>query len=142
MRAIVHAPRMLASSLDTFTPALLLLLKAASACLTHWIAGLCRGFPIEAYKEDRPGLVLAYWGVALMLGRPLVSQTDFDYVKHSGVYGSLLNHITVGRHEKRAQWRLPIPCHAAWAVGFCSFSSLSPPCSPFPAHAAWIISSA
>ena len=62
-----------------------------------------RGFPLDDFKEDRAGLVLAYWGVALTLGRPLVSQTDYDYKDGTGVYGSLLNHITVGRHEKRAR---------------------------------------
>ena len=62
---------------------------------------------MDDYKSDRVGLVLAYWGVALHLGRPLVSQTDHDYEGSisGGTYGSILNHITVGRHARRA-----IPC--------------------------------
>lgn len=56
---------------------------------------------MEEYREDRLGLVLAYWALALALGRPLVSQTDFDYARGEGIYGSLLNHITSGRYAKR-----------------------------------------
>ncbi len=64
----------------------------------------CRGFPVDEYKNDRVGLVLAYWAIALHLGRPLVSQTDheFEGFTDNGVYGSILNHITVGRHARRA----------------------------------------
>lgn len=36
-----------------------------------------RGFPVEQYKGDRLGLVLAFWGLGIVLGRPLVSQTDY-----------------------------------------------------------------
>ena len=59
-----------------------------------------RGFPVDDYKSDRVGLVLAYWGVALNLGRPLVSQTDHDYegfldlVSERLVGGDLLMDIT------------------------------------------------
>ncbi|EIE24910.1 Clavaminate synthase-like protein [Coccomyxa subellipsoidea C-169] len=65
---------------------------------------LLKGFPVDQYKGDRVGLVLAYWGVALHLGRPLVSQTDHDYEgsANGGTYGSVLNHITVGRHARPA----------------------------------------
>ena len=57
------------------------------------------------------GLVLAYWGMALMLGRPLVSQTDFDYVKNgSGVYGS--------RAEPHHRWSSRKAC----ASGGCPFT--------------------
>ena len=61
---------------------------------------------MQEYREDRLGLVLAYWALALALGRPLVSQTDFDYAKGEGTYGSLLNHITSGRYAKRTTF----PC--------------------------------
>ena len=48
------------------------------------------------YKGDRLGLVLAFWGLGLVLGTPQVSQTDHD---GSGqIFGSLLNHVTVGRN--------------------------------------------
>jgi hypothetical protein len=33
---------------------------------------LVRGFPVEHFKADRVGLVLAFWSLALHLGRPLV----------------------------------------------------------------------
>jgi hypothetical protein len=56
---------------------------------------LCRGFPVEHYADNRPGLVVAFWGLALVLGRVLISQTD---KKSDGtVFGSILNHVTVGR---------------------------------------------
>lgn len=32
---------------------------------------------MEAFEEDRLGLVLAFWGLGLVLGRPQVSQTDY-----------------------------------------------------------------
>ena len=55
-----------------------------------------RGFPVEHYKDNRPGLVVAFWGLALILGRVQISQTD---LKSDGtVFGSILNHVTVGRH--------------------------------------------
>ena len=69
--------------------------------------------------------MLAYWGVALTLGRPLVSQTDFDYVNQTGVYGSLLNHISVGRHEIGAPAN-PLHTFAMHAMPFC--------CVPFSCH--------
>lgn len=54
-----------------------------------------RGFPVHHYTEDRLGLVLAFWGVGLHLGRPLVSQTD--YQADGTIFGSVLNHVTDGR---------------------------------------------
>ena len=33
---------------------------------------LVRGFPVEQFKADRVGLVLAFWSLALHLGRTLV----------------------------------------------------------------------
>ena len=33
---------------------------------------LVRGFPVEQFGADRVGLVLAFWSLALHLGRPLV----------------------------------------------------------------------
>ena len=32
---------------------------------------------MDQLKGDRLGLVLAFWGLGLVLGRPLVSQTDY-----------------------------------------------------------------
>ena len=32
---------------------------------------------MEKFKGDRLGLVLAFWGLGLVLGKPLVSQTDY-----------------------------------------------------------------
>lgn len=55
---------------------------------------------MEQYKGDRLGLVLAYWGLALTVGRPQISQTDLD--AEGKVFGSLLNHIATGRHAKGA----------------------------------------
>ena len=54
-----------------------------------------RGFPVDKYRGDRVGLVLAFWGVALALGRIQVSQTD--YTERGTTFGSVLNHVTVGR---------------------------------------------
>lgn len=48
---------------------------------------LCRGFPVEQYKGDRLGLVLAFWGLGLVLGRPLVSQTD--YTEDGATFGRI-----------------------------------------------------
>lgn len=60
----------------------------------------CRGFPVEHYADNRPGLVVAFWGLALVLGRVLISQTD---KKSDGtVFGSILNHVTVGRFANGA----------------------------------------
>ena len=56
---------------------------------------LSRGFPVQQYSKDRLGLVLAFWGVGLHLGRPLVSQTD--YKEDGTFFGSVLNHVTDGR---------------------------------------------
>ena len=33
---------------------------------------LVRGFPVAEFKDNRVGLVLAFWSLALHLGRPLV----------------------------------------------------------------------
>lgn len=61
-------------------------------------AAACRGFPVERYATNRPGLVVAYWGIGLVLGRIQISQTDR---KSDGtVFGSILNHVTVGRFAK------------------------------------------
>ncbi|KAK9813596.1 hypothetical protein WJX73_009365 [Symbiochloris irregularis] len=57
---------------------------------------LVKGFPVQAFKGDRLGLVLAFWGVGLVLGRPLVSQNDYN--NEHETFGSYLNHVTVGRH--------------------------------------------
>lgn len=54
-----------------------------------------RGFPVDIYKGDRIGLVLAFWAIALVLGRVQVSQTD--YTEDGTTFGSVLNHVTVGR---------------------------------------------
>ncbi len=62
----------------------------------------CRGFPVEQYRHDKVGLVLAFWAILAHLGRPLVSQTDYDREREGVFYGSILNHITVGRHSKGA----------------------------------------
>ena len=39
--------------------------------------------------------MLAWYGLGLVLGRPLVSQND--HAADGSMFGSLLNHITVGR---------------------------------------------
>ena len=36
---------------------------------------LVRGFPVQPLKDDRVGLVLAFWSLALHLGRPLARPT-------------------------------------------------------------------
>jgi hypothetical protein len=64
-----------------------------------------RGFPVEHYKDNRPALVVAFWGLALILGRVQISQTD---KKSDGtVFGSILNHVTVGRFAD-GEWSLGI----------------------------------
>lgn len=51
---------------------------------------------MQHYASNRPGLVVAFWGLALVLGRVQISQTD---KKSDGtVFGSIFNHVTVGRH--------------------------------------------
>ena len=50
---------------------------------------------MSLYKGDRLGLVLAFWALALVLGRVQVSQTD--YTEEGITFGSVLNHVTVGR---------------------------------------------
>ena len=56
---------------------------------------------MEIYKGDRLGLVLAFWGLALILGRVQISQTD--YTEDGTTFGSVLNHVSVGRktHGRR-----------------------------------------
>ena len=39
--------------------------------------------------------MLAFWAIALVLGRVQVSQTD--YTEDGTTFGSVLNHVTVGR---------------------------------------------
>jgi hypothetical protein len=56
---------------------------------------------VEEYKQDRLGLVLAFWALGLHLGRPLISQTD--YKADGTVFGSVLNHVTDGRFVKGQQ---------------------------------------
>ena len=51
----------------------------------------CSGFPVAHYKGDRFGLVVAFWGLALTLGVPQVSQTDYNH-KHK-TFGELSNRI-------------------------------------------------
>ena len=47
-----------------------------------------RGFPVDKFKGDRLGLVLAFWGIGIVLGRPLISQTD--YTTDDKTFGMLL----------------------------------------------------
>lgn len=79
--------------LPTLTPKILELGKEVSLGRGFH---LIRKFPVDKFKGDRTGLVLAFWGLGLVLGRPLVSQTD--YKEDGATFGSLLNHVTVGRH--------------------------------------------
>lgn len=51
--------------------------------------------------------MLAYWALLVHLGRPLVSQTDYSQDREGDFYGSILNHITVGRHVRGAPMQLP-----------------------------------
>lgn len=46
----------------------------------------CRGFPVQQFKGDRLGLVLAYWGLALCMGRLQVSQVGMLLHTHSALY--------------------------------------------------------
>ena len=39
---------------------------------------LYRGFPVEHFRGNRFGLIVAFWGLGLALGTPQVSQTDYD----------------------------------------------------------------
>ncbi len=55
---------------------------------------------MQKYEGDRIGLVLAFWAVALALGRVQVSQTD--YTEDGTTFGSVLNHVTVGRKTNGA----------------------------------------
>ena len=61
---------------------------------------LCSGFPVAHFKGDRFGLVVAYWGLALVLGVPQVSQTDYTQDKQtfgetSSCHGSLPDHASL-----------------------------------------------
>jgi hypothetical protein len=51
---------------------------------------------VKHYATNRPGLVVSFWGLALVLGRVQISQTDQR--GDGSVFGSILNHVTVGRH--------------------------------------------
>ena len=83
------------------------------------VAWPCRGFPVEQYKQDRLGLVLAFWALGLHLGRPLISQTD--YKADGTVFGSVLNHVTDGRFVKGQESQCLIR-----VFGFCAcFSPMS-----------------
>lgn len=55
---------------------------------------LCRGFPVEQYRNDRLGLIIAFYGLGLVLGRPQISQTD-----------NTEDSKTFGEH---------LPCHTSW----------------------------
>ena len=55
---------------------------------------------MKHFEGDRFGLVLAFWGLALILGTPQTSQTDYNEKKET--FASLLNHITIGRHTPSA----------------------------------------
>ena len=64
---------------------------------------------MQQYHEDRLGLVLAFWGLGMHLGRPLISQTD--YLEDGTIFGSVLNHVTDGRwtngvHYHMCQYKL------------------------------------
>jgi len=78
----------------------------------------CRGFPVEQYKQDRLGLVLAFWALGLHLGRPLISQTD--YKADGTVFGSVLNHVTDGRFVKGQQFH-----YLLRLFGFCACLDLA-----------------
>ncbi|KAK9863979.1 hypothetical protein WJX84_007599 [Apatococcus fuscideae] len=81
---------------DYHLPVLSAKLVAVGKEVTHGRGfHLIRGFPVDIYRGDRLGLVLAFWGVALVLGRVQVSQTD--YTEDGTTFGSVLNHVTVGR---------------------------------------------
>ena len=41
---------------------------------------------MEHFQGDRLGLVLAFWGLGIVLGRPLVSQTD--YTEDNNTFGN------------------------------------------------------
>jgi hypothetical protein len=76
---------------------------------------------------NRPGLVVAFWGLALVLGRVQVSQTD---KKSDGtIFGSILNHVTVGRFTdgECSLAQLPCPgtglCHISCLCGIVSHTS-------------------
>lgn len=71
----------------------------------------CRGFPVEQYKQDILGLMLAFWALWLHLGRPLISQTD--YKADGTVIGSVLNHVTDGRFVKGQQYLMQV-------FGYCA----------------------
>ena len=88
-------------------------------CAESDLPGTCRGFPVERFASDRLGLVLAFWGLGLALGSPLVSQTDYN--AEGDLFGSLLCHVTVGRHTHGAPQLCPGLAGAA-ALLRCSHS--------------------
>ncbi|KAK9809629.1 hypothetical protein WJX73_008948 [Symbiochloris irregularis] len=63
----------------------------------EWGFQLVRGFPVDRFKTDRLGLIIAFYGLGLVFGRPQVSQTD--YTEDGQTFGSVLNHISEGRHS-------------------------------------------
>ena len=77
----------------------------------------CRGFPVDKFKGDRLGLVIAFWGLGIVLGRPLVSQTD--YTEDGETFGESQN-------ASPAQGAVLLIC-----VSFCW-------CSPSICHNLWI----
>jgi hypothetical protein len=62
----------------------------------------CRGFPVHHFASNRAGLVVAFWGWALLLGRVQISQTDWN--SKGEVFGSIFNHVTVGRFADGECW--------------------------------------
>jgi hypothetical protein len=61
-------------------------------CLQLLYVHALGGFPVQKYKEDRWGLIAAYWGFGLQIGRALITQNDYN--KEKGVIeGSILNHV-------------------------------------------------
>ena len=45
---------------------------------------------MEQFEGDRLGLILAFWGLGLALGRPLISQTD--YTEDGQTFGMPVQH--------------------------------------------------
>lgn len=94
-----------------------------------------RNFPSEHYKNNRVGLVVAFYGLGLVTGRIQISQTDRR--ADGSIYGSLFNHITVGRWangEPTRPLRFAVPCSSACQnalrlrIALCARTS-KPPCN-------------
>ena len=77
-----------------------------------------RGFPVDIYRGDRIGLVLAFWAVALALGRVQVSQTD--YTEDGTTFGSVLNHVHCWSQRLMVRLQHPARLNACYAS--CSYS--------------------